>query len=71
MTSHIVIHQDDWYQPNQLFAVFKQQHMWLRLKSTALMARLLKNHMCLVFALVIKTLMVSFFSSCDLCVTVI
>lgn len=67
MPSHIVIHQDDWYQPNQLFAVFKQQHMWLRLKSTALMARLLKI-MCVVFALVIKTLMVTstcFFPSCD------
>ncbi len=60
MTSNSVIHQDQWYQPKQLSAVFRQLRRWLRLKSTALKARLINSDVCLVFASVIKTLMVTF-----------
>lgn len=56
MTSNSVIHQD---QPKQLSAVFRRLRRWLRLKSTVLTATLI-NNMCLVFASVIKTLMVTF-----------
>lgn len=60
MTSNSVIHQEQWYQPKQLSAVFRQLRRWLRLKSTALKARLINSDMCLVFASVIETLMVTF-----------
>lgn len=47
MTSNSVIHQDQWYQPKQLSAVFQQLRRWLRLKSIVLKARLFNDDVCL------------------------